>query len=166
MSEDDRWTYEEAGPVARPYTVTGGRTRPRGTRYFDLVDMVVRSARSADPHSVSSPERSQILELCRVPVSVAEVAALVGLPLGVVRVLLGDLLYENLIEVMESAPRGGVVTDQHLLGRVLERLRALLPGLRDLVDQTPAQRGRGGQPLAAEHEPRGAPAADQAHHAH
>ena len=44
MSEDDRWTYEEAGPVARPYTVTGGRTRPRGTRYFDLVDMVVRSS--------------------------------------------------------------------------------------------------------------------------
>jgi len=27
-SEDDRWTYEEAGPVSRPYTVTGGRTRP------------------------------------------------------------------------------------------------------------------------------------------
>ena len=83
-----------------------------------------------------------------------------------VRALLGDLLYENLIEVMESAPRGGVVTDQRLLGRVLERLRALLPASRDLVDQTPAQRGRGGQPLAAEHEPRGAPAADQAHHAH
>jgi hypothetical protein len=127
MGEDDRWTYEEAGPVSRPYTVTGGRTRSRGTRYFDLVDMVVRSARSADLNSVSSPERDQILELCRVPVSVAEVAALVGLPLGVVRVLLGDLLYENLIEVMESAPRGGVVTDQRLLGRVLERLRALLP---------------------------------------
>jgi hypothetical protein len=134
MSEDDRWTYEEAGPVSRPYTVTGGRTRSLGTRYFDLVDMVVRSARSADPHSVSSPERGQILDLCRVPVSVAEVAALVGLPLGVVRVLLGDLLYENLIEVMESAPRGGVVTDQRLLGRVLERLRALLPCVRDLVD--------------------------------
>jgi hypothetical protein len=67
-------------------------------------------------------------------VSVAEVAALIGLPLGVVRVLLGDLLYENLIEVMESAPRGGVVTDQRLLGRVLERLRALLPCVRDLVD--------------------------------
>ena len=109
--------------------MTGGRTRPRGTRYFDLVDMVVRSARPGDPNSISSPERAQILELCRVPVSVAEVAALVGLPLGVVRVLLGDLLYENLIEVMESAPRGGVVTDQRLLGRVLERLRALLPGL-------------------------------------
>ena len=105
-----------------------GDRRPHAaaeTRYFDLVDMVVRSARPADPDSISSPERGQILELCRVPVSVAEVAALVGLPLGVVRVLLGDLLYENLIEVMEAAPRGGVVTDKHLLSRVLERLRAL-----------------------------------------
>jgi len=125
MSEDDKWSYEEAGPVSRPYMVTGGRTRSRGTRYFDLVDMVVRSARIADPGSISSPECAQILELSRVPISVAEVAAIIGLPLGVVRVLLGDLLYDNLIEVMESAPRGGVVTDTHLLSRVLERLRAL-----------------------------------------
>ncbi len=121
--EDDEWTYEEAGPVSRPYTVTGGRTRPRGTRHFDLVDMVVRSARQADPASFS-PERARILDLCRVPVSVAELAAIIGLPLGVVRVLLDDLLHENLIEVME-APRGGAVTDQRLLSRVLEGLRAL-----------------------------------------
>ncbi len=153
MNEDDRWTYEEAGPVARPYTVTGGRTRPRGTRYFDLVDMVVRSARSGDPNSISSPERGQILELCRVPVSVAEVAALVGLPLGVVRVLLGDLLYENLIEVMESAPRGGVVTDQRLLGRVLERLRALLRPRRPLPVTRATARSRRPGPSAARSRP-------------
>ena len=123
-SEDDRWTYEEAGPVSRPYTVTGGRTRPRGTRYFDLVDLVVRSAKSADTTSFS-PERARILDLCRIPISVAEVSAILGLPLGVVRVLLDDLMYENLIEVMQSAPRGGIVTDKRLLNRVLERLRAL-----------------------------------------
>ena len=123
-SEDDRWTYEEAGPVSRPYTVTGGRTRPRGTRYFDLVDLVVRSAQSADITSFS-PERARILDLCRIPISVAEISAVLGLPLGVVRVLLDDLMYENLIEVMQSAPRGGIVTDKRLLNRVLERLRAL-----------------------------------------
>ena len=123
-SEDDRWGYEEAGPVSRPYIVTGGRTRPRGTRYFDLVDLVVRSARQADISSFS-PERARILDLCRIPISVAELGAVLGLPLGVVRVLLDDLMYENLIEVMESAPRGGVVTDQRLLSKVLEGLRAL-----------------------------------------
>lgn len=123
-SADGRWTPEEAGPVSRPYTVTGGRTRPRGTRYFDLVDLVVRSARQASGPSFS-PERTRILNLCHIPVSVAELAAMIGLPLGVVRVLLDDLLHEDLIEVMESAPRGGAVTDQHLLSKVLEGLRAL-----------------------------------------
>jgi Protein of unknown function (DUF742) len=125
MSENDRYAYEEAGPVSRPYMVTGGRTRPRGTRYFDLVDMVVRSSRLTETASVSGPECAQILDLCRVPTSVAEVSAIIGLPIGVLRVLLGDLLYENQIEVIESAPRGGVVTDTNLLSRVLERLRAL-----------------------------------------
>lgn len=125
MSENDRYAYEEAGPVSRPYMLTGGRTRPRGTRYFDLVDMVVRSSRLTETASVSGPECAQILDLCRVPTSVAEVSAIIGLPIGVLRVLLGDLLYENQIEVMESAPRGGVVTDTNLLSRVLERLRAL-----------------------------------------
>jgi hypothetical protein len=125
MSEDNGWGYEDAGPVSRPYMVTGGRTRPRVTRYFDLVDMVVRSGRLTEPALAAGPECAQILELCRVPTSVAEIGAIIGLPIGVVRVLLGDLLFEGLIEVMESAPRGGVVTDTALLSRVLERLRAL-----------------------------------------
>jgi Protein of unknown function (DUF742) len=123
MSEqDDTWMYAEAGPVSRPYTVTGGRTRPRGARRFDLVDLIVRGARQADTPSFS-PERSRILDLCGVPVSVAELAAIMGLPVGVVRVLLDDLLRENLIEVM-AAPRGRV-TDQNLLRKVLAGLQAL-----------------------------------------
>jgi hypothetical protein len=36
----------------------------------------------------------------------------------------------------------------------------------DLVDESPAQRRRGGQPFAGEHQPGGAPAADPADHAH
>jgi Protein of unknown function (DUF742) len=123
MSErDDTWMYAEAGPVSRPYTVTGGRTRPRGARRFDLVDLIVRGARQADTLSFS-PERSRILDLCGVPVSVAELSAIMGLPVGVVRVLLDDLLHENLIEVM-AAPRGRV-TDQNLLRKVLAGLQAL-----------------------------------------
>jgi Protein of unknown function (DUF742) len=123
MSEqDDTWMYAEAGPVSRPYTVTRGRTRPRGARRFDLVDLIVRSARQADTTSFS-PERSRILDLCGVPVSVAELATIMGLPVGVVRVVLDDLLRENLIEVM-AAPRGRV-TDRNLLRKVLAGLQAL-----------------------------------------
>ncbi len=122
-SDDDRWMDWDAGPVARPYTVTGGRTRPRGERYFDLVDMVARTGKPADSFA-ASPERSQILSLCRAPVTVADLASAMGLPLGVVRVLLDDLVGENLIEVRATAPRGRV-TDRRLLRQVLDGLHAL-----------------------------------------
>jgi Protein of unknown function (DUF742) len=122
-SEDDRWTEWDAGPVSRPYTVTGGRTHLRGTWHFDLVDVVVRTPKSADT-TFLSPERSRILDLCRVPTAVAELASAVGLPIGVVRVLLDDLMYENLIEVKAAAPRGRV-TDMELLRQVLHGLQSL-----------------------------------------
>ena len=113
----------DAGPVARPYTVTGGRTRPRGERYFDLVDVVARTGNPADRRS-GRPERGQILALCRTPVTVADLASAIGLPLGVVRVLLDDLVHEELLEVRTSAARGRI-TDKHLLKQVLDGLRAL-----------------------------------------
>ncbi len=122
-SDDDRWMDWDAGPVARPYTVTGGRTRPRGERYFDLVDVVARTGKPAESRTLS-PEHIQILNLCRRQVTVADLASVMGFPLGVVRVLLGDLVGESLIEVTNPAPRGRV-TDRHLLRQVLDGLHAL-----------------------------------------
>ena len=119
----DRWADWDVGPVSRPYTVTGGRTQLQGGWHFDLVDTVARTPASANV-TYRSPERGYILELCRVPVTVAELAAAVGLPLGVVRVVLDDLLQENLIEVTASAPRGRV-TDTRLLRQVLDGLQRL-----------------------------------------
>jgi hypothetical protein len=113
----------EAGPVSRPYTVTGGRTEPRSTRRFDLVDVVARSARPVTGAPLP-PESARILELCLIPVAVAELASAVGLPLGVVRVLLDDLVQEGLIDVRSAAPRGQV-TDRRLLQKVLNGLQAL-----------------------------------------
>jgi hypothetical protein len=55
---------------------------------------------------------------------VADVASVTGLPLGVVRVLLGDLVAERLVEVRTRAPRGRV-TDRRLLQQVLNGLQAL-----------------------------------------
>ena len=114
----------DSGPVSRPYTLTGGRTRPRSGQWkFDLADMVARTAHAMDT-MYFNPERSQIMQLCDAPTSVAELSAGVGLPLGVVRVLLDDLLHENLIEIRVVAQRG-IVTDMNLLGKVLSGLRAL-----------------------------------------
>jgi hypothetical protein len=123
-SDDDRWMDWDAGPVARPYTVTGGRTRPRDEAHFDLIDVVARTGTPANALSVFSPERVRILHLCRNAVTVADLASAIGLPLGVVRVLLADLVHEGLIEVTGPASKGPV-TDQHLLRQVLDALNAL-----------------------------------------
>lgn len=124
MRSDDDWMDCDAGPVARPYTVTGGRTRPRGETYFDLIDVVARSSTPADDFVAFSPERTRILDLCRNEVTVADLASAIGLPVGVVRVLLADLVHEGLIRVARPATRGRM-TDRHLLRQVLDGLNAL-----------------------------------------
>jgi hypothetical protein len=127
MSEDD-WTEWDAGPVARPYTLTGGRTRPRVELRFDLIDVIAWTGQRVDPLTISHEGR-RILEMCQAPITVADLASALGLPLGVVRVLLGDLVHDGLIDVRVAAPKGRV-TDQRLLARVLAGVRALLfPGV-------------------------------------
>ncbi len=114
----------DSGPVARPYTLTGGRTRPRGETYFDLIDVVALSGVPSDGFPVFSPERSRIMSLCRNPVTVADLASAVGLPVGVVRVLLADLVHEGLVKVTRPASRERV-TDKRLLQQVLDGLNSL-----------------------------------------
>ena len=70
---DDGWTDEEAGPVARPYMVTRGRTRPVGERNFDLIDIVVATGTRPRSAFAAGPEHYRILELCQRPLVVAEV---------------------------------------------------------------------------------------------
>jgi hypothetical protein len=118
---DDEWLDEDAGRVARPYTVTGGRTRPRGERQFDLIDIVVATGAEPGEAFSAGPEHRHLLSVCQRPTVVAELTAAVGLPLGLVRVLLADLLYEDLISVSRQAQR----TDRRLLQRVLDSLKTL-----------------------------------------
>lgn len=137
-AEDEGQTEWDTGPVSRPYTLTGGRTRPRGDRFYALLDVVGLGGATPDRASLG-PERIQILDMCRVPVTVADLASAVDLPLGVVRILLDDLAQENLIEVRASAPTTRI-TDKQLLRQVLDALHALL---FSSVDD--ARTGRGGR---------------------
>lgn len=123
MQDEDDWTDWDAGPVARPYTVTGGRTRQRTALRFDLVDLVGRSLRPVRAGGYT-PERRAVLGLCEQPVTVADLSSELGLPVGVVRIVLEDLVHDGLIEVRVPAPRGRV-TDVRLLERVIEGIRAL-----------------------------------------
>lgn len=120
---DDRWFDQEAGPVVRPYAVTRGRTRP-GNEAFDLISVIVATGRQPAEAVWLGPEQQHMLDLCRRPVTVADVASDLDLPLGVVRVLLSDLSDQGLVKVL-SAPPAGQMTDADVLRNVLDGLKSL-----------------------------------------
>ena len=119
---DAKWVDRDAGPVVRPYALTGGRTEPATGEILDLIAIVV-AARTGDLTGLS-PEHRKILSLCGQPVTVADVASDTGLPLGVVRVLLADLLVQGRLTVMRQQ-RAGERPSADLLEEVLHGLRAL-----------------------------------------
>ena len=107
----------------RPYAWTRGRTRPA----YDLAveTLLSTTPRGRDPELVTQYEHRMIADLCRDPKSVAEVAALLSLPLGVARVLLGDMAAHGSIVVHETASSTGDGPDMALMERVLSGLRRL-----------------------------------------
>jgi hypothetical protein len=120
---DDKWLDREAGPVVRPYALTGGRTRPRG----EAVDLLALVASQIDAKSLDKmllePEHAQVLRLCRHPTPVADLASDLDLPLGVVRILLSDMRERGLISIGKPARSG--LTDPRVLKDVADALRRL-----------------------------------------
>ena len=120
---EDRWVDDHAGPVVRPYAVTRGRARPiRGK--FDLISLVIATRSALSLEVGLGPEHLAIVGLCQRPLSVAEVAAHLDLPLGTIRVLLGDLLERDLVEVREPQ-QGTALPDDSVYEAVINGLRAL-----------------------------------------
>lgn len=109
------------GPLVRPYAVTKGRTRST----FDIaIEALVGTVEGTSRDTIVGRERQLIAELCQDVQSLAEIAAHLRMPLGVARVLVGDMAEEGLVEV--HAP--GSLDDQlgvYLLERVLSGLRKL-----------------------------------------
>ena len=109
--------------VVRPYVLTGGRTRTPGP--ILALDATVQTTASAHSRPVpETPEAVRILELGAAPVSIAELAGRLALPVGVVRVLVGDLDALGAVTVTPPTPLGAA-TDAQLLERLLDGIRAL-----------------------------------------
>ena len=122
-SPEDRWLDDDAGPVVRPYALTGGRTRPIG-KSIDLIALVT-AIRGLPPDPVGlEPEHVMVLRRCRLPTSVADLAADLDLPLGVVRILLADMRERGLIMIHHPVPTR--LTDPRILREVADGLRKLL----------------------------------------
>ncbi|WP_031079463.1 DUF742 domain-containing protein [Streptomyces sp. NRRL S-118] len=126
---DSHWYDADAGPLVRPYAMTGGRTKPGpSTVRFDLIALVVVDDDPPDAAAGASllgPEHRALLTLCRAETqSVAELAADADLPVGVVRVLLGDLLEAGYVAVSRPVPPAQL-PDERILREVVDGLRAL-----------------------------------------
>ncbi|MFF8475809.1 DUF742 domain-containing protein [Streptomyces sp. NPDC015414] len=123
-----QWYDGEAGPLVRPYAMTGGRTQPGPSGVsFDLIALVTLDpdAPAVDDDAVLGPEHRSLIGLCRDETqSVAELAAGADLPVGVVRVLLGDLLELGRVTVSRPVPPAHL-PDERVLREVIEGLRAL-----------------------------------------
>ena len=119
----DRWFDRDAGPVVRPYALTKGRTLPSGGESFDLIDVVVATSDRMPEHFRPGPEHRRLLSLCRRPTPIVDLTSEIDLPLGVVRVLLGDLISEGLVGILSTQKQP--VTDQRLLRMVLDGLESL-----------------------------------------
>jgi len=119
----ERWFDQEAGPVVRPYALTRGRTVANGGASFGLIDVVVATGERPSEHFRPGPEHRRILAFCRRPTPVVDLTSEIDLPLGVVRVLLGDLTSEGMLRILSMQRQP--VPDQRLLRMVLNGLESL-----------------------------------------
>ncbi|MDX3071494.1 DUF742 domain-containing protein [Streptomyces sp. NPDC088354] len=130
------WYDDEAGPMVRAYTITGGRTRPDSDGDVDLIAVMVAAGTTRPGHAVHTAaatvsedglddEHLTLLDLCRDgPLSVADLASEADLAVGVVRVLLGDLLREGHLRAIRPVPPAEL-PDVGVLQDVINGLRAL-----------------------------------------
>lgn len=87
--------------LIRPYVVTDGRAHPTRNA-FDVVTVVTTSR---DQVAGLSPEKRRVMRLCQGgPLSVAEVAARLDLPISVTKVLLSDLVDSGHITTENPVP--------------------------------------------------------------
>lgn len=109
--------------LARPYSWTEGRTQPS-------VELAVEARVHTTPLGRALPQQRAsakwtVTQLCLQPRSVAEIAAHLSVPLGVARVLVADLLSEELVVVEATLTADtGIDERRRLIERVLSGLRA------------------------------------------
>ena len=103
----------------RPYALTGGRTEARHPLLVET--LITANRREPGQDAVLPPEARAIYAFCSTRRSIAEIAAVLSLPLGVVRVLVGDLADAGRVRVH---PVAAAVPRRELLERVLRGLKA------------------------------------------
>ena len=123
----DSWESDDTAEpqLVRPYTLTAGRT---DSRVYLPLEAPVETVPSPPkpPRWPGNDVRGQILTLCSDSPSVAEIAAVLSVPLGVARVLIGDLVTQGYLRVHATLGDSTTIDERReLIGRTLRGLRAL-----------------------------------------
>jgi hypothetical protein len=113
-----------AGRLVRPFTLTGGRTRPSRAD-FTLITTVTAVDPPPPTAARPQPEQLRILRRCDRPLAVAELAAHLDLPVSVIVIMLCDLLEAGLITVHPPHPVSPRTPDLDLLQKVRDGLGRL-----------------------------------------
>ena len=106
--------------LIRSYTITAGRTAAA----VDLPMEATLRLQAGAEAPVLTPSAAQVLEVCDRK-SVAEVSALTKMPIGVARVLLGDLIEQGLVRIQAT------ITEKTSIDERLELIERTLRGLRN-----------------------------------
>ncbi|OBH59857.1 DUF742 domain-containing protein [Mycobacterium sp. E2479] len=124
MDTSENWPAHRKGNLVRPYTLTSGRTDTN----VDLpLEAPIQTLQPGLAHRwpLNDP-RGRIIQLCVDSPSVAEISARLDLPLGVARVLVGDLVLSGYVRVHKTLSERSTRDERHeLIGRTLRGLRAL-----------------------------------------
>ncbi|MEU1994071.1 DUF742 domain-containing protein [Nocardia gamkensis] len=117
------WFDDDAGPLVPAYAVTRGRTTSN-RHELDMITLVITMSTGLGLTRLE-PEYREILQLCGVPKSVAEISAEIRRPLAVTKILIGDLIDDGYVAYRSPRPMNADSADINLLRTVLDGIRAL-----------------------------------------
>ncbi|WP_420032871.1 DUF742 domain-containing protein [Streptomyces sp. cg28] len=103
----------------RPFIITGGRVRPAQAD-LRLETLVVAVDAPDGGGAPLAFEHQRIVTLCQEPTTVAHVAEAVGVPLGVAKVLIADLVVGGRLSCSQTTE-----LPLHTLERIRDHVRAL-----------------------------------------
>lgn len=115
--------FGDDAAMVRPYAWTRGRTRANYD--LKLETLVSTTEQGQDETLLPQLEHRAVSSLCRYPLSVAEVAAKLSIPLGVARVILSDMAELGLISIHRTFADDDIAAHLVLMERVLSGLRRL-----------------------------------------
>ena len=124
MDRSEPWPAPREANLVRPYTLTSGRT---GTDVDLPLEAPIQTLQAGLAHPwPPNDARGKIIQLCVNSPSVAEISARLDLPVGVARVLVGDLVLSGYLQVHRTLTERSTRDERlELIGRTLRGLRAL-----------------------------------------